>query len=194
METTMKIVYTLIALALSVVPASAKGFYVTGHAGANWDDVISAKGVDSDAGFVIGGAVGTDVKAVPGLRVELEATFSNNEVNVFKFLNIDHDTTTLMGNLAYDLPVELAGLHPYVLVGAGYGHSEATLESIALARVESSGLAWQLGAGVQTELAEGVRAGVGYRYVQAPELEVFGLTLSDGTNHRVMASVTFDLN
>jgi opacity protein-like surface antigen len=43
------------------------------------------------------------------------------------------------------------------------------------------------------KVADGVTAGVGYRYFQGPELEFLGNELSDGSNHSVVASVSFAL-
>lgn len=176
----------------SVIPAQADT-YVTGFGGANWDDVASP--LDSDTGFVVGGALGTSVKAVPGLRAELEVAFRTNDVDVFKgFIQAEHNTTSVMGNVAYDFNAGIGPFRPYVLAGVGYAHTEGVIENLSLATLESSGFAWQLGAGVNTQLAEGVKAGVGYRYFQGPELEVLGFEVSDGSNHAVLATVTLDLN
>lgn len=189
----MKSFLAAIALVLlSVSPAAASGFYVSAYGGANWDDVIDAKGVDDQTGSVIGATVGTSVASVPGLRIEADLSFRQNEVDLFGgFISADHDTTALMGNVVYDLPVKLGPVHPYVLAGIGYGHTEATFEDVALLKLEASGMAWQLGAGLNTNLSDTVTAGIGYRYFQGPELEVLGLELSDGSNHSVVAQVAF---
>jgi opacity protein-like surface antigen len=177
----------------SVIPAQASGTYVTGFGGANWDDVASP--LDSDTGFVVGGALGTSVKAVPGLRAELEVAFRTNDVDVFGgFIEAEHNTTSVMGNVAYDFNAGIGPFRPYVLAGVGFAHTEGVIENLSLATLESSGFAWQLGAGLNTQLAEGVTAGVGYRYFQGPELEVLGFEVSDGSNHSVLATVTLDLN
>lgn len=189
----MKSFLAAIALVLlSVSPAVASGFYVSAYGGANWDDVINAKGVDDQTGSVIGATVGTSVASVPGLRVEADLSFRQNEVDLFGgFISADHDTVALMGNVVYDLPVKLGPVHPYVLAGVGYGHTEATFEDVALLKLEASGVAWQLGAGLNTNLSDNVTAGIGYRYFVGPELEVLGLNLSDGSNHSVVAQVAF---
>lgn len=187
----MKTFLTVLAMCLLAASANAKGFYVSTFAGANWDSVVSAPGVEENTGFAIGGALGTKVSSVEGLSVELELAFRQNEVDVFKFASVDHDQFTVMANAVYDVPVDLGPVHPYVLAGVGYGHSEAALENISLISVESSGLSWQLGAGLKTNIAPGVDAGIGYRYVQTPELEVLGFELSDGENHTVAATLTF---
>lgn len=184
-----------VALALTVAlasTASAKGFYTSVYGGANWDDVISAPFVDDNAGFVIGGTVGTTIDSVPGLRLEADVSFRQNTVDIFGgFISADHDTFGLLANVAYDLPVNLGPVHPYVLAGVGYGHTEATFEDVSLLKLEASGVAWQLGAGLNTQVADGVVAGIGYRYFNSPELEVLGLEVSDGSNHSLVAQVSF---
>jgi len=189
----MKLFLIVASMFVFALSASADS-YVTAFGGANWDNVINANGVDDSAGYVVGGAVGTHVKSVPGLRLEGELAFRQNTVKVFKLIDADHDTYTLMANAVYDLPLEVATMRPYVLAGVGYGKSEATFTDIALARLEASGVAWQVGAGVNIAITDGVKAGIGYRYVQAPEINVLGYNLSDGTNSSVQASLTFDLN
>lgn len=176
----------------SVIPAQADT-YATAFGGANWDDVASP--LDSDTGFVVGGALGTSVKAVPGLRAEVEVAFRTNDVDVFKgFIQAEHNTTSVMANAAYDFNAGIGPFRPYVLAGVGYAHTEGVIENLSLATLESSGFAWQLGAGVNTQLADGVKAGVGYRYFQGPDLDILGFEVSDGSNHAVLATVTLDLN
>lgn len=180
-------------LASGLLQAAKAGSYVSVHGGANWSDTISAPGVEDETGFAIGGAVGTDLKAVPGVRVELEVAYRNNEVDVFKFITADHESFTIMGNAIWDLPVQVGPARPYVLAGLGYGDNSATFESLSLATLKQSGLAWQLGTGLEVDIADGVTAGIGYRYVVTPEIEILGAELSDGSNHEVVATVRFGL-
>lgn len=179
--------------------ATSKGdySYVGLYGGVNWNDVLKSPYVDSETGYVFGGVLGTHVPSVKGLRLEADLSFRQNEIDVYSGLvTADHDTTALLGNVVYDLPadvVALGNLKPYVLAGAGFAQTEATFENVSLLKLESSGFAWQLGAGVNAELAEGVTLGVGYRYFQGPSLEVLGTELSDGSNDSVVASVNFAL-
>lgn len=182
--------FAMALVALMPTPASADS-YVSGFGGANWDD--TANGIDSDTGYVVGAALGTKVKAVPGLRAEAELAFRQNDVSVY-CLEAKHNTTSLMGNLVYDLNAAVGPFRPYVLAGVGYAHTEGVVEGGYLGTIEADGVAWQLGAGLNTQIADGVTAGVGYRYFVGPELEAFGEQLSDGTNHSVLASLTLSLN
>jgi opacity protein-like surface antigen len=181
-----------IAMTLTAAAAEAKGFYTSVYGGANWDDVISAPFVDENTGMVIGATVGTSIDSVPGLRVEADMSFRQNDVDIFGgFISASHDTVALMGNVVYDVPVNMGPVHPYVLAGVGYGHTEATFENVSLLKLEASGVAWQLGAGLNTKVSDNITAGIGYRYFNAPELEILGLNLSDGSNHSVVAQVAF---
>lgn len=173
-------------------PSSAKDTYFGVYGGANWNDVIESPIVEDNSGTVLGGVVGFKVNQVPGLRLELDVSYRTNEVDVLGgFINADHETTALLGNVVYDLPTVVAGGRPYVLAGLGVASTEATFENVSLLKLEASGVAWQLGTGMNWAVADGITAGVGYRYFQGPELEVLGLELSDGSNHSVVASVNF---
>lgn len=194
----MKNLLGLIAFALILMasPASAGGWYAGGYGGANWDDVISLKGVDAQTGTVIGGVVGTQVSAVPGMRVEVDVSYRQNDVEV-KFgpgIDVSHETIGVLGNFIYDVPVKLGPVQPYVLAGVGVASTEATFENVSLLKLEATGLAWQLGAGLNTRLADNIVFGLGYRYFNGPELEVLGTELSDGTNHSVVAELKFAFN
>lgn len=191
----MKHLLGLIVLAFALAsPSSAGGFYVGAYGGLNYADVIDAPFVEDNTGVVLGGVVGTSISAVPGLRVEADLSYRNNEVNVFKFITADHETTALMGNVVYDLPLNLGRFHPYALAGVGVSQSDVTFENVALLRLESTGVAYQLGAGVSVDVAPGVSVGLGYRYFKAPEIEILGTELSDGSNHSAVASVNFSFN
>lgn len=177
---------------LSASPASASGFYVGTYGGWNQDDVISAPFLNSKGGYVAGAVIGTRLPSVPGVRIEADLSLRSNETDLFGgFISADHDTTAVMGNVIWDLPLNIGPVRPYALAGVGVAQTQATFENVALLRLEATGVAYQLGAGLQTDIADGVTAGIGYRYFAGPELEVLGLQLSDGTNHSVVASVNF---
>ena len=189
----MRLLISILAVCVAASTATAGDWYAAVYGGWNQDDVISAKGVDGQSGYVIGGTVGKSVPAVPGLRIEADVSFRQNEVDVFKFISADHDTTALMANAVYDLPMTIAKGRPYVLAGVGVAKTEATFEDVALLKLESSGVAYQLGAGMNWAVADGIQAGVGYRYFQGPDLNVLGTELSDGSNHSVVAQLSFAL-
>lgn len=181
----------LLALTLLLaMQAQARDTYVGIYGGANWDDVLTHPVVDSQRGYVMGGVLGTDIPAVPGLYVEADMSYRGNEVDVLGGkIKADHDTFALLGNVLYQIPVSLGPVHPYALVGAGYGHAAATFEDVHILSLESSGFAWQIGGGLNARVTDGVTVGLGYRYFQGPTLEVLGTELSDGGNHSVIAEL-----
>jgi opacity protein-like surface antigen len=178
--------------AASADGAYTKGSYVGVYGGANWDDVINPGFVQDKLGYTVGAVVGTHVNAVKGLRIEADLSTRSNDVEIFNgAISAQHETTALLGNVVYDVPVDLGPVHPYVLAGVGYAKTTATFENVSLLKLESSGVAWQLGAGINTQIADGVTAGVGYRYMQGPDIEVLNTELSDGSNSSLVASVNF---
>jgi opacity protein-like surface antigen len=173
----------LLAVVLSQ-PALARDTYVGMYGGANFDDVIEAPIVSDNPGIVIGGVLGTSIPSVPGLYVEADVSFRSNEVDLFGgALTADHDTFALLGNVVYAADIGLGSVKPYALLGAGYGRTEATFENITVLNLSSAGFAWQAGVGLMTPVTEGVTAGIGYRFLQAPTIDVLGTELSDGRNH-----------
>lgn len=179
------------AMSIAFPLSATADSYVTAFGGANWDDTGAY--LDSDTGTIVGLAVGMPVKAVPGLRVELELAQRNNEVDIAGFIDAQHDTTSVMANLAYDINMDIGPARPYVLVGAGYARTEGTIESLSLATLEGTGFAWQIGTGFRADIAEGIKLDVGYRYFSGPEIEVLNYEASDGSNHSVIAGISFAL-
>lgn len=148
---------------------------------------------DSDTGFVVGGAIGTDLW-LKGLRGEIEVSYRRNDVGgdwVQRSFTtpttptstyggaVDGNSSTfaVMANVWYDLPLGWK-MRPYVGGGVGWGRSkfEAAFLSTsgynAYTQVdaEHSGFAYQLGAGFNYEVAPGVDVGLGYRYFNAPNV------------------------
>lgn len=177
--------------AMSIAFPSMADSYVTAFGGANWDDTGAY--LDSDTGTIVGLAVGMPVKAVPGLRAELELAQRSNEVDIAGFLDAQHETTSVMANLVYDINADIGPARPYVLVGAGYARTEGTIESLSLATLQGTGFAWQLGTGFRANIAEGIKLDIGYRYFSGPEIEVLNYEASDGSNHSVVAGISFAL-
>jgi len=172
--------------------AYTKGSYVGVYGGANWDDVINSKFVDDKTGYVVGGVVGTHVNAVKGLRIEADLSNRSNDVDIFGgLITAQHETTAILGNVVYDVPVNFGPVQPYILGGIGYAKTTATFENVSLLKLEASGVAWQLGAGFNAQIADGVTAGIGYRHFESPAIEVLNTELSDGGNDSIIASVNF---
>lgn len=185
----------LLASTAFVSPALADESYVGVYGGANFDEVIDSPIVkDKTVGTVVGGVVGKSLSIPVPARVELDVSYRTNDVDVLTPLgaiDVDHETTAIMGNFVYDVPVSLLGGRPYVLAGLGVAKTEVTVENVSVLQLENTGIAWQAGVGYNWSVADGVTAGLGYRYFQGPELNVLGTELSDGSNHSVVASVSF---
>lgn len=183
----------LVSIVACASSATAGDWYVSAYGGVNIDSVIDAPIVESQTGVVVGGTVGKKL-AVPGLRIEADLSFRRNEVEIFGgAITADHTTTGLLMNAVYDFDVGSDPLKPYVLAGVGYARTEAVFENVSLLKLEASDVAFQAGAGVQTVVWPGARLGVGYRFFKGPTVEILGTELSDGTNHSVIGSLSFDL-
>lgn len=167
--------------------------YASVYGGFNWDGVEDSKFVDSETGSVAGVTLGKSIGVVPGLRMEVDLSTRNNEGSALKFLSFDHETTAIMVNVAYDIPVKFP-VTPYVLAGIGYADSSVTVENLDLATISKSGVAYQLGAGFNYQVTDGIKAGLGYRYLKTQDIDVLGFEVDSGSNHSVVAQMTFALN
>ncbi len=216
---------TLALLALSA-PANAagNGWYVNLSGGANW---LSDEGFfnstvatdtltfspDSDAGWLISGAVGLSLNnMVQGLRVEAEVAYRQNQVNGVwtssavvqdsGLLDYDHSTLSVMANVWYDF--DLGNVRPYI--GGGVGWAETELDgtfiggTIPAINHSDDGFAWQLGAGVNFDISPNVQLGVGYRYFEGPEVNIGAPLAANGAtgdvesqNHAAVVSLTFGM-
>ncbi len=135
-----------------------------------------------DDSYVLGVAVGTTVS--PGLRAEIELSYSSYEGGDIDFINGgavysydsegDADLTFLFGNIWYDIPTaSLGGATPYV--GGGIGAVRLSVDSLFEAPSFGyddtvTGLAYQLGAGIQFPVGTGM-LDVSYRLKAASGLD-----------------------
>jgi opacity protein-like surface antigen len=155
--------------------------------------------VDLEAGFIVGGAVGMSV--YQNLRGELEfsymqANVSTEELGFPDDLKLTSTGYNFLANLWYDF-VNDTSFTPYVGAGVGYGYNETGADGYYY---ESSGLLYQLGAGVKFDVADNIALDVGYRYRVLSDADVtfngvappagFDVT-TNATNHIVQAGVTF---
>ena len=182
-------------------PALADGYYVTAYGGANWNDTNESGpgwSAGSDVGTVVGAALGTPVKGIPGLRVEADASYRTNNLSIAlgsTQLAARDETWAVMGNAVYDLPLALGPVHPYVLGGVGVGKRDISLKALSLSalQLENTGIVWQVGAGFNSTVADGVQVGLGYRYLDAPDIGL-GPFSNTGGNQSVLVTATFAMN
>lgn len=170
---------------------------------------------ESDTGYVIAGAVGLSLgNIVQGLRLEAEVAYRQNQVDGlwssdtlvavgFSSGTVDYDHTSLsvLANVWYDFDV--MGFKPYVGGGLGWADVEAdgayAGDVVRSFSYSADGFAWQLGAGVNFQVAPNMQLGVGYRYfsaedvvIGAPDTTNNSLTGTlDDDSHSAVVTLTF---
>ncbi|MBL8594250.1 MAG: porin family protein [Devosia sp.] len=192
------------------VTVADTGWYFSVFAGGLWDGFVTAEDdsdpdaddveVSTDAGWLLGAAVGTHV--FDSLRAEVELYGASRNVNGASegALSIDLDGTVttvgLLGNLWVDFDTG-SGFTPYIGggLGVGYVHAESPgAGPVAPLDADGVGLAYQLGAGVQVDVADNIALDLGYRW-KGVSAEISG----DGTedvvahvgSHVVQVGLTF---
>jgi opacity protein-like surface antigen len=78
-------------------------------------------------------------------------------------------TFALMANVWYDIGTG-SGLTPYL--GGGIGYADHEVEHGEVINGTGGSFAWQLGAGVNFDIGERTKFGIGYRYMDAGELTI----------------------
>lgn len=191
----------VLAIMLSVNQVSAGNWYTGAYGGANWSSFDIDKSwvqSKSDTGYVIGAVVGKKVNSIPGVRFEADLNYRSNDLDTTLCgdpLIVTDETWALLGNAVYDLPVKMLGFTPYALAGVGYGSRTVSVDYTDYS-INNSGLVWQVGGGFNTEIADGVAFGVGYRYFDAPDFDIapMGGFHDPGANHSVIAEIKFAMN
>jgi opacity protein-like surface antigen len=180
---------------------------------------------DPDTGFVIGGAIGTHLDNwAKGLRVELAANYRRNDVggvwttstgSTGGFFDANMSTFAIMANAWYDIDIG-SKVRPYVGGGVGWARNSAeivrirTFDStttglntvVSSNSFDKSGFAWQLGLGINYEVAADVDVGIGYRYFVGPRAGDGGEgfvsfnsdSRHDNENHAVQVNLTVGIN
>jgi opacity protein-like surface antigen len=195
------------AATLAAAPSALAGnWYVNVAGGANWlgDNSFAASGSttsqystldfgnDPNIGFVISAAVGMNLNnLLPGLRVEGELAYRENDVNAQWVSSVTTTTTagsletnsgspvyqhsafSIMANAWYDF--QIGSLRPYV--GGGLGWAETEVDGVYESKARpntfsESGFAWQLGAGIHLPIDERHTLGIGYRYFSGPDVTI----------------------
>ena len=201
------------------------GFYISVLGGANFQQsktatplFFTSDTLSPDTGFLIGGAVGVHAdRWLKGLRAEVEASYRRNNFHGSwgsflseGVLHANTSTFAVMANVWYDIDIGMKW-KPYVGGGAGWAraHADGALITTSGAgtntepfSVDRSGFAWQLGAGLNYEVQDGVKLGLGYRFFRGPNLRTspfFGKNDNaalnfDNDNHSVLVSLTIDTN
>lgn len=146
---------------------------------------------NSDVGFVLHAAVGAHLDEwVKGLRLEVEGSFRQSNVGGFWTSNVDspvgkssggldfdESVWAILGNVWWDIDLG-SPFSPYI--GGGMGWGESKLKGTYQNSFQpggfdfsNDGFTWQVGAGVNWQIGPNVAIGVGYRYMSAPDVDVF---------------------
>jgi len=203
--------------------SSGSGFFQ----GKGSRQTFAAFSTDADTGFVIGGAIGVHLdRWCRGLRAELEASYRRHDLNgawrttfTTTFgdgpygssgaIDGNQSTFAIMANVWYDIDAGWR-LKPYVGGGVGWARTKVdgafltfsgSTWTTAFSR-HDNGFAWQLGAGFNYEVQPGVNVGVGYRYFQGPDVELFfggklGVISNpeiESNNHSLLINLNIDIN
>lgn len=200
------------------------------NSGTSPEAFYSYQAYKPDTGFVVGGAVGYDLCCwLPGLRGELELTYRRTSIK--KGYHEDGTDTAnssskssdnsgpftghissfaLMANVWYDF--DLGGINPYIGGGIGWAQNRFNADyfsgtfSSPLGAVDETdtGFAYQLGAGFNVPVSQGVRLGLGYRFVDLGKLEfempnpwvapLVSHVSFDQQQHSAVVNLTFDID
>jgi opacity protein-like surface antigen len=190
--------------------------------------VVEEWSTTADTGFVLGGAIGAHLDNwAKGLRVEVEASYRRNK-HTGRFAEYDTTTTiddgttvitteqgvinanlstfAIMANAWYEFDIGTK-FRPYVGGGMGWArtHGDMVAASTTTTSIDDSidihrsGFAWQLGVGLNYEVAPGVDLGMGYRYFQGPKFEPFferdeQVNSLDNASHSVQVNLTVGID
>jgi opacity protein-like surface antigen len=210
--------------------AEPASWYVSLFGGVSWLDDVKTDyefngyvgnyhaDIDTEVGFIVGGAVGTHL--TDDLRVELEVAYSENDVDKIHYeAPVDANSDdfdghgqfgilTFMANLWFDVPLS-EDLKPYIGGGAGIavvdgdvGYSDFP-DSDPIFDDSKVAFAFQVGAGLRWQAWENITLDVGYRLrgIDGPRFDS-ETTAFQGTtdydadwmwSHNLIAGISFGL-
>jgi opacity protein-like surface antigen len=214
MEEKMKKNLSLLAAFLVVgcwaAPASAADHYVSGMAGISWmndmdsDYYYNYEGEDAGedlglgSGLTLLGAIGCDYG---DYRLEAEVGYQKNDVKDITYnydgddsasFDMDGDVSvlSLMANGYYDF--DLGGVELYAT--AGVGVAQVSMDNIGedgddySYDASETTLAYQVGAGLATPIADNVKLDLRYRYFATTDFTVLGSNMNVDS-HSVLLGV-----
>ncbi len=198
--------------------APAPGWYVSLFGGASFLDDVEITYSNSgtaglsetvtDAGFIVGGAIGTHIN--PNIRAEVEVSYFENSVNQLDFpytpvsfsASGHVSSVNVLVNVWHDFDMG-GGFTPYIGGGAGVGFVDARASWASPfdeLNGSDTGFAFQVGAGFQFDMTEMIAIDLGYRYrgvmdVTLPSDDLAQVNAStDIYGHFVQAGLTINLN
>lgn len=170
---------------------------------------VNVKNTYKDPAGYIGGMAGYNFggAGMPGLRGELEVAYMSSSVDTQKLGGTKTgsagsfgDTSTWLGLASLYSDFGQGGpFRPYIGGGIGFGNVDfkrhGTSANGSLMNNSGTGFAWQVGGGVNIDIAQATELEIGYRYL---EVDGIKLTALDGTksstdlsNHLVLVGLKF---
>jgi OOP family OmpA-OmpF porin len=194
-----------LALPMTAQAQSVEGFYVGAGAGLNWlqDQNFSGSGVGASFDMGFGGVISLGWDFGNGIRAEIEGSYRQNDVDraagaAGRGLARSYG---VMGNAFFDFHGLIAGIVPYVGVGAGYMWHEHDNAGSGLARSNGSDarFAYQAIVGASLPIAEvpGLSLTAEYRYMATLEQNIpnnfanFGRSDVTPQNHSVFLGIRY---
>jgi len=145
--------------------------------------------LDTDTGFRLGVVGG--YKLSTSFAAELESGFVYNAVNAVGDIPVPFDfniyQVPVLANLVYTVPLE-GKIKPYV--GAGVGGVLMIADADGETENEFP-FAWQVQAGVDYQISNSCKAGLGYKLMGTGEVNWSIMKADSFLTHSVSASVTF---
>ncbi|AAM71316.1 MAG TPA: porin family protein [Chlorobaculum sp.] len=145
-----------------VVKQSNAGPYISGAVGLGLPEKLEVLGegdekVKMDSGIALAGALGYNFNPV---RLEAEVGYHRHDISDDYEIDGHVSLLTVMANAYYDIDAG-SGIKPYLMGGAGWGHT-----NVSVTDKSDDVFVWQVGAGVGAEVAHNTTLDLGYRYVK----------------------------
>lgn len=196
--------------------ALADGFDTGVYGGVNFssDYGASSKWFDASAnpetGSVIGFVVGKEITGIKGLVTQIEIGTRSNKLDPnlvlcgdsYEGLRGRDGTDHIMLNAKYAFDTGFNKISAYGLVGGGWGSRSVKVIDgqqylFDQAKFSESDFVWQVGAGLQAPVGDNNTLGIGYRYFEAPHIDISAGPVQTGTedgNHSIVLEMTHAFN
>jgi opacity protein-like surface antigen len=177
-----------------VVKQSNAGWYISGAVGLGLPEDVKAPTNDDqsdddskvkmDSGIALTGALGYNFNPV---RLEAEVGYHDHDVSSGQDIDASLSLLTVMANAYYDIDAG-SGVKPYLMGGAGWGHTRAKDPSHT---TTDDVFVWQVGAGVGAAVAHNTTLDLGYRYVKPDDFSVGGGDKAQWAIHNIMLGLRY---
>ena len=179
------------ALLLGTFAASANDSYVSVLGGPTWMPDINVAGTKHamDTGFNVGARYGYFLDPQDHFSLEADGLFGQSNFSGNNAGRIQ--SSSYMGNIVYHMPFD--GTPFSVYGGAGLGAVQTNFDNHAGTHGGSTVLGWQALGGVDYRMSDSVGLFAEYRYQQAHDVNVGGLTNIGNTSNNLSVGVKWHL-